>query len=193
MGSGVLTSGVTEDCVNRFVRRLAFGVMTLGLVAVSSPVFAQMPVDVGVGYQYLHAPDEDFKAGLNLDVSARLYGNIMRVVAVYDWSKNSDYFQFNTNAHSASSVAAGLRFASHTLGFAPYLQVLSGVQRDSYSGNTPEFDFSNSTLMMELGSGVVFPVGGIIGVFGEGDYRRVFYDVDPANEFSLVAGIRIGR
>src|SRR5207253_2795037 len=99
----------------------------------------------------------------------------------------------NTDSHNASSVAAGIRFASHTLGFAPYFQVLTGVQRDSYSGTAPDFDFSDSTFMTEIGSGVVFPVGGIIGVFGEFDYRRVSYDVDPANEFSGVVGIRIGR
>ena len=183
--------------MKQFVRTFVRGSALLALVGMASPVAAQdaARVDLGVGYQWLHAPEQAYPFGFNVDASGALTSNL-RWVAELGWSKDSEgSAAFGVDASlSALAIGGGVRWAPPAKSYKPYAQVLVGVHRDSVSVDTADFgnlvDGSESNLMLQPGVGATFPVGAKWGLFGQADWRRIVYDGSGENDFRLVAGAR---
>lgn len=186
--------------MKQLARRLLC-VAALVLVA-AVPALAQPSIDVAVGYQSLHAqsqtadvPDQSYPFGVNVDVSVGLNDSI-RIVGEYGLSRDSDAAFAVSGTSTASHVAAGIRYASDTPGWSPYVQFLAGVQHDSFSVDVASnnlFDFSDNTLMIQPGAGITFPITRMFGIFGQADYRRIFYEGEGQTDYRFVVGVRLGR
>jgi hypothetical protein len=189
-----------EGFVKQIVARV-FCVAALGLCG-AAPALAQPSIDVAVGYQSLHAqsqaadvPDQSYPFGINVDLSVGLNDSI-RVVGEYGLSRDTDAAFAVTGTLSASHVAGGIRYASDTPGWSPYVQFLVGMQHDSFSVDVASnnlFDFSDNTLMIQPGAGITFPITRTVGIFGQADYRRIFYEGQGETDYRFVVGVRIGR
>lgn len=183
------------------IARRLFCVAAL-LIGTTASALAQPSLDVAVGYQSLHArsqtpdvPNQDYPFGVNVDLSIGLNDSI-RVVGEYGLSRDTDAAFDVSGTLSASHVAGGIRYASDTPGWSPYVQLLVGVQHDSFSvdvANNNLFDFSDNTLMIQPGAGITFPITRAFGIFGQADYRRIFYEDEGQTDYRFVVGVRIGR
>jgi hypothetical protein len=182
--------------VKQFVRTFVVGSALLAMVAVAAPASAQdaSQVDLGIGYQWLHAPDQSYPLGFNVDLSGALTGDL-RWVGEFGWSRDSEG-DFGLDASlTATSFGAGLRWAPASASYHPYAQVILGGQRDSINvdGDVTGdlFDESETTFILQPGAGVTVPVGPKWGVFGQADWRRIFYEGNGTNDFRFVVGARI--
>ncbi|MDR1988792.1 MAG: hypothetical protein LBQ09_01020 [Acidobacteriaceae bacterium] len=191
--------------MKQFVRQLALGSATLALVALATPAFAESPVNFDFGYQYLMhtgaGGNTNYPAGFNIDVAVAV-SDAIRVVGEGSWSRDSsfrDVLNNNDVTLTATSYGGGLRWASHTEGIASHLQLIAGIHHDSYStglGNAIDntINGGNNKFMLQPGFGIVIPIAPAVGILGQADYRRVFYDGNAEKNFyRFIAGIRIGR
>jgi hypothetical protein len=180
-------AAIRRRFVKQFVTKLVFGSALLACVAMAAPASAQeaSKVDVGVGYQWLHAPDQSYPFGLNFDASGALV-NDFRWVGEVSWSRDSESEGALDATLTAVSYGAGVRWAPAVAAYQPYAQVILGAHRDSLD----VLDFSETNFMLQPGVGVTVPVGSKWGVFGQVDWRRVFYEDDGTNDFRLVVGAR---
>lgn len=184
--------------MKQFVRKFVVGSALLTLVGMAAPASAQdaPKVDLGLGYQWLHAPEQAYPFGFNVDLSGALTGDL-RWVAEVGWSKDSEGSDaFGVDASlSALAIGGGVRWAPPAKAYKPYAQVLVGVHRDSVNVDTTVFgnlvDGSESNFMLQPGVGATFPVGAKWGLFGQADWRRIFYDGNGENDFRLVVGARV--
>jgi len=167
----------------RFV--VALGVAASGLVA--SPALAQN-LDVGAAYQFLHAPEVNYPGGFNVDASLGLSDNF-RVVGEYGIARRGGETFGVEGTLTATNYGGGLRIASDTPGWAPYVQIIAGAHEDKING------FSLTTFMLQPGAGITFPLGSSLGIFGQADYRRIFYDDEAGaeNDYRFLAGLRFSR
>lgn len=180
--------------MKQFARPFVF--VVLGVCAAwAAPVAAQPRVDVGLAYQILHAPDETYPFGFNVDVSGALTDSL-RVVGEVGLSRDSDSVLFVDGTLTALHVAGGLRYQSDTPGWASYVQFLAGVHHDSVSvdiANLASGDDSANTFMIQPGVGIKLPIAPNFGVFGQADYRRIFYEGEGENDYRFLVGVRIGK
>lgn len=182
--------------MKQFVRTFVFGSALLAMTAFAAPASAQdaPALDLGIGYQWLHAPDQAYPLGFNLDLSGTLTDDI-RWVGEVGWSRDSESDDdFGAEGSlTATSFAAGVRWTPPAAAYRPYVQVLLGAQRDSVNVDSDivGFDVSDTNAILQPGAGLTVPVGANWGVFGQADWRHVFYEGDGANDFRFVVGARI--
>jgi hypothetical protein len=177
-------------------------ISTVACLAFANPAFAQSATptfELSAGYQFLHAKDQTFPFGVNVD-AMRHYG-ALGLVGEAGWARHSD----TDNAFGATftnnmwNFGAGPRWTGFGTGTSwPYVQVLGGV---AVAHTT--FDLAGATsnthasFMLQPGVGMTFVAGDGWGVFGQVDYRRTFFDEsDPTapnmnNQFRVFAGIRM--
>lgn len=183
--------------MRQFVGRFVCGSALLAMMAFAAPASAQTApaLDLGVGYQWLHAPEQAYPFGINLDLSGTLSGDF-RWVGEFNWSRDSEGDFGVDGSLTATAYAAGVRWAPDAgARYRPYAQVLAGLHRDKLDlevegvGNLVDLD--EKSFMLQPGVGATFPVGDRWGVFGQADWRRIFYDDDGEHDFRFVVGARI--
>lgn len=166
------------------------------LAVFASPAAAQeaATVDLGAGYQYLQAPDsQSYPLGANVDVTGALFLGLRWVAEAgvsRDREKDDEFGV--TSTLMAVNYGGGLRFAPGR-GRWPYAQVVVGRHRDSFTVNADDIgdiiSESRSTLMVQPGAGLAFNVGRWR-LFGQVDYRRIFYEEQEENDYRAVVGLR---
>ena len=201
--------GTSEAFVNSFVGRFGVAVVFGAITLAAVPARAQ---NVSIGYQWQNVSvddEEDFTDcciapfGINFDAGFPITPAI-DVVGQLDWSRWSDSAVILGTSVDASvnftTYGGGIRWSGrgnpsatpfvHALLGAVHTSVgceVGGIDCDDVIGG----DTSSTDFMLQLGGGVVVPVGGI-GVIGQFDYRRFFYEDEGANSIRFVVGIRVG-
>jgi hypothetical protein len=183
--------------VKQFVGKIVCGSALLALAAFAAPASAQeVPaLDLGVGYQWLHAPDQGYPLGFNLDLSGTLNGTF-RWVGEFNYSRDSESESGVDASLGATAFGGGVRWAPEAgARYRPYAQVLLGAHRDSFSIDSSVLaltvDEDEWSFMLQPGVGATFPVGDRWGLFGQGDWRRIFYEGEGQNNFRVVVGARL--
>jgi hypothetical protein len=172
--------------------------------------------EITVGYQYQNFlldiddsndifVDDSISApfGLNFDIAGPLSDSI-DLVGQFDWSRRGNSFDlfgqdFDFNL-DFTSVAGGIRWSSRSSpSVTPFVQALFGMMRSSLNCDVPGFDcddfiddddLSSVDPLLQIGGGIVIPVGGW-GPVVQLDYRRLFAD-EGVNIFRFMLGARFG-
>lgn len=178
---------------------LASALAALALLVSATPALAQRSytptLETGVAYQYLHGPDsQGYPLGANADITGALFPGLRWVaeigVAVHrDTAGDIDA----TATTRALHYGGGLRLAPGQ-GRLPWVQVVVGAQRDSFSfgadGVGTLISDASSTLMVQPGLGWAVSLGRWR-LFAQGDYRRVRYDDAPEGYYRGLLGLRV--
>jgi hypothetical protein len=153
-------------------------------------------VDVSVGYQVLHIPDETFPFGINIDASGRI-GMGLKAVGEFGWARDQQNEPGVSGTLNFVNWGGGVRWSPPTAVRAnrrpidPYVQLLIGaVHADANLtvGGAP-LDTGNWAFMLQPGAGVAVPIAPVVSAIGQVDYRRAFFD-NGENEFRFVFGVR---
>jgi hypothetical protein len=152
------------------------------------------------GYQYLDVADQSFPFGLNVD-GARHYG-ALGLVAEIGFAHDSE--EAGAGLAEASATAWNLGVGGRWTGFNsgrvwPFAQVLIGAEVLNVGVEIAGIDESETetSFMFQPGVGVNFVVAEGIGIVGQIDYRRTFFDepddVDSSvnNQFRVFIGARM--
>jgi hypothetical protein len=157
-------------------------------------------LEIAAGYGYLH--DDSFPAGggdfeigwvfsgvANLNRGLGVVGEASGQYAAVD-SPERPGSPFEVDL-GLLAVHAGLRYAHRGSGIVtPYIQGLAGLTRSSVElagRREVEDDFS-----IQPGAGLVFRLSDGVGLGLGGDYRLVFSEEEPRNEFRLHADLVFG-
>src|SRR5215204_2876753 len=200
--------GTSEAFVNSFVGRFGVAVVFGAITLAAVPASAQ---SVSIGYQWQNVSvddEEDFTDcciapfGINLDAAFPITPAI-DVVGQLDWSRWSDSeVILGTSADASANFTTfggGIRWSGRGNPSAtPFAHALLGAVRTSLGCEVAGIDCddvigdtSSTDFMLQFGGGVVVPVGGV-GVVGQFDYRRFFYEGEGANSIRFVVGVRFG-
>jgi hypothetical protein len=187
--------------------RLSLRIAALAAIALAiaaAPAAAQTPkTEVSVGYQALHVPDLWFPAGFAVDGAYNLTDQV-GVVGEFGWSHKSASADAGVASAEGSlnayTFAGGVRVSGRGYSsVTPFAQVLLGGLHATGSASVTAGGFSvgvsdsTTEFMIQPGAGVVVPVGDNVGVVGQIDYRRVFFQSQGENEYRIFFGIRVGR
>ena len=193
-----------SSLVRRFGMAIVFGAITLWAI----PVSAQ---EISIGYQWQQvSPDEDeffdcctAPFGINFDAAFPITPAI-DVVGQLDWSRWSDSeIILGTGVDVSASFTTfggGVRWSARGNPSAtPFVHALLGGVNASFGCEVGGIDcddvlgddLSETAFMFQVGGGVVVPVSGI-GIVGQFDYRRFFFEGEGVNSIRFVAGIRVG-
>ena len=154
--------------------------------------------DVSVGYQWLHAPDQNFPFGLNVD-GARNFGP-WSLVGELGWAHDSDDVFGSDVSVNLWHVGAGGRWTGRSTSRVwPFAQVLAGVAHARGhidAGELGEDTATDTRFMLQPGVGASVLLGDGWGIVGQVDYRRVFLDEDESgtsgeNEVRVFIGLRV--
>jgi hypothetical protein len=157
---------------------------------------AQQPpsVDVSIGYQLLHLPGETFPAGWNVDVSGAMH-DVLRIVGEFGMSRDEQTEFGVSGTLKYYHLGVGPRLASHAGSARPFVQLLGGVvhtRADLVLANVGAFHDGDWAFMLQPGGGVAIPLGDVVSVIGQADYRRVFFKEQGDNEFRVAFAVRLG-
>ena len=196
--------------MSTLVRRLGIAVVFGAITLAAVPAMAQ---EVSVGYQWQQISGDDDEDelfdcctapfGINFDAAFPITPAI-DVVGQLDWSRWSDSeILFGTSIDGSANFTVfggGIRWSARGNPSAtPFVHALLGGVNASFACEVGgldcddvfgDEDLSQTDFMFQVGGGVVVPVGGI-GVVGQFDYRRFFFE-GGANSIRFVAGIRVG-
>jgi hypothetical protein len=182
------------------------------LALAATPASAQ---EVSIGYQWQQVSTDDdgddvftdcciAPFGINFDFAAPITP-ALDVVGQLDWSRWSDSeiilgTSVDTSA-TFTTFGAGLRWSARgNPGATPYLHGLIGGTHTSIGCEVGGFDCddvltddetSATNFMFQIGGGVAVPMGGV-GLIGQFDYRRIFFEGEGANSIRFVVGVRFG-
>jgi hypothetical protein len=154
--------------------------------------------DVSVGYQWLHAPDQNFPFGLNVD-GARNFGP-WSLVGELGWAHGSNDDLGSDISLNLWHLGAGGRWTGRSTSRVwPFAQVLAGAAHARAhvdDGIEGEDSASDTRFMLQPGVGASILLGDGWGVVGQVDYRRIFLDEDEdgtsgENEVRLFIGLRV--
>jgi hypothetical protein len=151
-------------------------------------------MDVSLGYQILHVPDETYPFGWNLDVSAPL-NDVWRIVGELGMSRDEQTEVGVSGKLKYWHFGAGPRIAADQGAVRPFVQVLGGVahpRADLVLANFAEVHDADWAFMLQPGAGVAVPIGAVVSVIGQADYRRVFFREQGDNEYRVSFGVRFG-
>jgi hypothetical protein len=164
----------------------------------TQPTPVRSGMALGVGYQLLHIPDETFPFGLNVDVTAPLRGNV----------HVAGEFGFASDDQNEPGVSGNLKFYNFGAGprwtmpgtvagrsaIVPFAQIMLGAVRTDadLTLNGSRFNDADWAFMLQPGAGVTVPLTPALGVLGQVDYRRSFFETGE-NEFRFVIGVRVAR
>lgn len=183
------------------VRRFA----AVGVVAAAvgfgaaTPVRAQStPIDLGLGYQYFRAVEENFVVGFNVDVDAPLRGPVS-VIGELSWTRRGGDVDDEPGvefSESATSFGGGVRYNYPIDDMrSVFGQVLVGAQRTAGTVTIPALNLdesvSSSDFMLGFDGGVRFQINDTINAFVQAGIRRVFFEGEGETGFRIVAGIRL--
>jgi hypothetical protein len=184
---------------------VVFGALTFA----AAPAQAQ---DISIGYQWQNVSGDDDEElgldccnapfGINFDAAFPITPAI-DVIGQLDWSRWSDSeIIFGTGVDVSASFTTfggGIRWSGRGNPSAtPFVHALLGGVHASFACEVGGIDcddvlgddLGQTDFMFQVGGGVVVPVSGI-GVVGQVDYRRFFFE-GGANSIRFVAGIRVG-
>jgi hypothetical protein len=166
---------------------------------------AQAPAAIGTptyemtgGYQLLHLRDTTFPFGLNVD-GARHYGSF-GLVAEIGFALHSEEEAGIELSSSAWNFGAGGRWTGFNSGrIWPFAQVLVGlgILHTNVEFAGLEENETETSFMMQPGVGVNVVIADGLGLVGQVDYRRTFYDepddVEDSinNQFRIFIGARM--
>jgi hypothetical protein len=169
------------------------------------PAQAQAPASIGTptyelsgGYQLLHVRDSMFPFGLNVD-AARHYGNL-GLVAEIGFALDSEDVAGLELSSNAWNFGVGGRWTGFNSGRVwPFAQVLIGAEVLHASVEVAGFEESDTetSFMLQPGVGVNFVIADGLGLVGQVDYRRTFFDepddVEDGvnNQFRIFFGARM--
>lgn len=154
-------------------------------------------VDVSVGYQVLHIPDETYPFGINVDASGRI-GMGLKAVGEFGWARDKQTEPGVSGTLNFVNWGGGVRWSPPIAARAsrrpidPYVQLLVGaVHADAnlIVGGDASVDTGNWAFMLQPGAGVAVPIAPVVSAIGQVDYRRAFFD-NGENEFRFVIGVR---
>ena len=154
-------------------------------------------LDVSVGYQVLHIPDETFPYGINVDASGRI-GMGLKAVGEFGWARDeqSEPGVTGTTLNFVNwgggvrwSPPAAIRAGRPAID--PYVQLIVGAV---HAGATVDIgngsrETGNWAFMLQPGAGIAVPILPVMSAIGQVDYRRAFFD-NGENEFRFVVGVR---
>jgi len=182
------------------IRTLAVAISTVAIFALTTSASAQTATptfELSAGYQFLHAQDQSFPFGLNID-GMRHYGSL-GLVGEAGWARHSDTDAGPTFTNNMWNFGAGPRWTGFGTGKNwPYAQVLGGVAvaHTNFDVNGGSSN-THTSFMLQPGVGMTFVAGDGWGVFGQVDYRRTFFDESDTtapsmnNQFRVFAGVRM--
>jgi hypothetical protein len=166
---------------------------------------AQAPASIGTptyeltgGYQLLHISDTTFPFGLNVD-GARHYGKL-GLVAEIGFAIDSEEEAGIELSSTAWNFGAGGRWTGFNSGRVwPFAQVLIGAEVLNVGAEVAGLEESETetSFMVQPGVGVNFVVADGLGIVGQVDYRRTFFDepddVEDSvnNQFRVFIGVRM--
>jgi hypothetical protein len=165
------------------------------VIALAAPAMAQNApaVEVGGGYNYLHAEDTNVPAGWYGEVSGSVTPALAIVGQVTANYKTNDVAGADIKTTLATYMG-GVRLNARAAGGAtPFAHVLFGVARSSFSTDIVGLSVGDSVSdpALQLGGGVKF-MPGTIGVQAGIDYLRIFSEDEGTNAFRFAAGVVIG-
>jgi hypothetical protein len=170
-----------------------FSAMVAGAAApVSAQTMRTPTVDASIGYQVLHLPDETFPVGWNVDVS-RAMTDVWRLVGEFGMSHDDQTDGGVSGNLNYYHFGAGPRMTGHAGRVQPFVQVLGGAvhtRADLVLANSGAFSDNDWAFMLQPGAGISIPVGNVVSVIGQADYRRVFFEEEGDNEFRVSFGVR---
>jgi hypothetical protein len=166
---------------------------------------AQAPAAIGTptyelsgGYQLLHVRDSMFPFGLNVD-GARHYG-ALGLVAEIGFAIDSEEESGTEVSSNAWNFGVGGRWTGFNSGRVwPFAQVLIGAEvlhANVEFGGVEDSD-TDTSFMFQPGVGVNFVIADGLGIVGQVDYRRTFFDepddVEDSvnNQFRIFIGARM--
>jgi hypothetical protein len=193
-GADVCAAGDGGICVTFSTCRLGkTGVWILAALIVSAaPAAAQdaPAVELGVGYQFLDFEESSsLPLGFSVDVSGALTDTFSWVGEV-GWSRDSEELLGADFSFTALHFAGGARWSGrYSPRFTPFVQVLVGAQRSSYEEDGDDLG-SNTDFLLQPGGGVAYSMG-TWSIFGQVDYRRVFFEDEGVNGVRFVVGARV--
>jgi hypothetical protein len=161
--------------------------------AIDTPTY-----ELSGGYQLLHVSDSMFPFGLNVD-GARHYGSLGLVAEIGFAIDSEEEAGFDIGS-TAWNFGVGGRWTGFNSGRVwPFAQVLIGAEVLSVSVEGAGFDESDTetSFMLQPGVGVNFVVADGLGIVGQVDYRRTFFDepddVEDSvnNQFRIFIGARM--
>ena len=174
--------------------------LTLAVVAALARPAAGQELLVGYQTQTFHYEGDSLTApfGVNISVAGPTSG-MLSVVGQFDWSrKHESETVFGTSIDASASFmafAGGVRLSGRgNRKVTPFVDTLFGMMRSSGSASVAGTTVDGSTEtdpVFQFGGGVSVPVGGVFGVFGQLDYRRIFAEDVGVNAIRFVAGIRM--
>jgi len=166
---------------------------------------AQAPPSIGTptyelsgGYQLLHVRDSMFPFGLNVD-GARHYGNLGLVAEIGFAIDSEDAGGLDLDSN-AWNFGVGGRWTGFNSGRVwPFAQVLIGAEVLHASVEVAGLEESDTetSFMLQPGVGVNFVIADGLGLVGQVDYRRTFFDepddVEDSvnNQFRIFFGARM--
>jgi hypothetical protein len=172
----------------------------LGLAIVDTAA-AQSRVELSGAYQWTRAAEQTLPIGWSADIGANLnrtWSVIGEVSGAYRSREDEDLgVDVGLSVHA---VGAGARWSGRVGDrIVPFLQVLAGAARTSATTEISGREIGNSSTkpMLQPGGGVVLKLNGTFAIFGQVDYRRVFFDDEEdrasgENQFRVLAGVRVG-
>jgi hypothetical protein len=187
----------SEVFVKLSVRTAGFWMLATFLLT-AAPAAAQTPAaELQVAYQALHVPGDWMTNGINFDLAANM-GSAVSLVFELGGTRESVTVAGIDVSRSTTNFGAGVRFSGRGSGVTPYFQALVGGLRGkgTLAAGNVSVNASTTKFMIQPGVGVNVKVAGRLGIFGAGDYRRVFldkatYGESGQNEFRVLLGIRI--
>jgi hypothetical protein len=182
------------------MRTLVAVISTVACFAFASSASAQPATptfELSAGYQFLHAPDQTFPFGLNVD-GMRHYGSL-GWVGEAGWARHSDDDSGGTFSNNMWNFGAGPRWTGFGTGSSwPYAQVIAGLAVSHTNFDIPGgLSDTQTSFMVQPGVGMTFVAGDGWGIFGQVDYRRTFFEeadnVEHSmnNQFRVFAGVRM--
>jgi len=149
-------------------------------------------IDASIGYEMLHVPDETYPFGWNVDVSGAV-NDVWRLVGEFGMSRDEQTEPGVSGMLKYYHFGAGPRLATGFGSVRPFVQLLGGVahpRADLVLGNVTQLHDGDWAFMLQPGAGVAVPMGHVLSVVGQADYRRVFFREQGDNEFRVAFGVR---
>jgi hypothetical protein len=172
--------------------------IALGLAVVPTAAAQPSRFEVSGGYQPTRAAAQTLPVGWSVDIATRLdgaWGIVGEVSGAYKVEADGDLgVDVKRSLHS---FGAGARWSRRDAAIVvPFLQVLAGAARVGARAEilgTP-VGGSSTRFMLQPGGGVTVRLNETIGLVGQVDYRRVFFDEKErpgANHLRVVVGVRL--
>ena len=193
LASSVQTPGV-EVHVKGSVQLAGVWIFAAVVIGAAAPANAQMTIrgmDASIGYQMLHIPDETYPVGFNVDVSGAM-NDRWRLVGELGVAMDEQNEPGISGDLNFFHFGGGPRLVAPMGRVQPFVQLLAGAvnARGDRIVNGAPIENDAWAFMLQPGAGISIPAGNVLSVYGQGDYRRAFFDAAGENEFRLSFGVR---